>query len=639
MPASSRSSKACTECRQVKLKCDSKLSFPEPCSRCKTRNLVCTFDPTFKRTPTKGQLERVTKQLNQLQSALGLPQHRYLPDYLHVPSTGSRTSSVGSQSSVPSPETSAVPRTVPLQPETYFGLSDSTVDVPEIFRLGSFQISSERVKQLFVHFARQQYRHLPVIDTRRNYAELHHTTPFLFWSIVVVAIRSSNLMNELIDTIEKPYNEFVGRVVVKSPLSLASIQGLLLLCLWPFGVRHQRQDPSWNLCNIALSATIHQDLPGKILRKKGWPNEEEQIGCRTWLACFYVSSCLSASLAVSPPLRTSEDLTNVSKALAIGGSTGEFASQLEIQRQVANYTSVLRDQSLIESSSAIQMYDKELSAIPAHFKEHWTKESEFCLLVAKLNLYTLVILSARSGQSSTPTSSIPGPQNSVGICLLKGFHVAVKMISLYSQLMDQISQKPYDDTDVIPTYYTLPKSYHHSFAQATFFLLRFTTAGSQFPESDRDIARNHIRLAHEIYLRNSQKPDDEPERDAHVIETLSRNGEGENDFPDSQDLSIVRLTAKRAAAIRGKSSSYDAPVPEVPAPASTESIPEAVGVGTSSVPNAQGDSAAFDFQYTDNWLPYFDVPNEVWDINNYPGTMPPVADWSGQTTMMNYSTY
>ena len=281
------------------------------------------------------------------------------------------------------------------------------------------------------------------------------------------------------------------------------------------------------------------------------------------------------------------------------------------------------------------MYDRELSAIPAHFKDQWSKLCEFSLLVAKLHLYTLVILSAKPEQASVTKPGVAGPQNSVGICLLKGFHTAIKMISLYSQILDEISQNAPTDTDIQPTHWILPKSYHLSFAQATFFLLRFTSSGSHFPESDRDIAGNHIRLSHDIYLRLSQRPEDEAERAAKVIETLSRNGGDPAPPPEGLDLSILQIATRRAAQLRGKTFSYDEPAPEVFA----DEAPQVdLGVDVANVPGVQSD-VPYDWQYGEGWLPFFNVPNEVWDIGNYPGIMSTTGDWSGPGTIMNYSTF
>ncbi|KAH7242671.1 hypothetical protein BKA59DRAFT_481172 [Fusarium tricinctum] len=54
----SRPVKACTECKQAKLRCDSKERFPNPCTRCHTRHLFCTVDAAFKRTPARKSVSR-----------------------------------------------------------------------------------------------------------------------------------------------------------------------------------------------------------------------------------------------------------------------------------------------------------------------------------------------------------------------------------------------------------------------------------------------------------------------------------------------------------------------------------------------------------------------------------------------------
>jgi hypothetical protein len=625
MPAASRSSKACTECRQVKLRCDSKVNFPDPCTRCKSRSLTCTFDPAFKRIPTKGQVERLTREVEKLRASQGqlqVPQAPY-----------SYTSSAGSPPSQSSPDESlSLLSLPPIEPDSYFGLSDP-IEKVAIFRLGGFQLPAIRVRECFLHFARHQYKHLPVVDFRRHYAEIYSVTPFLFWTILVVAIRSSSATAELLSSIEGPYNDYLGRVLIRSPLSLSSIQALLLLCLWPFPVQTQRQDPGWNLCNIALSATVQQGLPAKIFRKKGWANDEEQVICRTWLACFYVGARLSCNLAIAPPLRTPEDMANVTKALSIAGTTGEFTAQLEIQRQLASCLSVLSsDQALIESSSAIQLYDRELSAISTQYKDHWTKECDLSLLIAKLQLYTLVILSAKTDNFKSSTN-VAGFQNSVGLCLLKGFHTAVRMISVYSNYLDETKNDTHIDTDIQPTHWILPKPFHLSFAQATFFLLRFTTSGSHFPETDRDIARNHIRLARDLLLRNSQRPDDEAERAARLIQTLSSSDGADVTIQLEEDLHIVRTASRRAAVIRGQSSSHDQPIPEV----FDDAVPpEFDPAAISSNPAENG---AIEWQWPEPWQLYTGVPNDVWDVSNYPGMMPPVGDWTGAATIMDYASY
>lgn len=75
--------------------------------------------------------------------------------------------------------------------------------------------------------------------------------------------------------------------------SIWTIQALLLLCLWPFPVENQLDDPSWEYCGIAVAAALKMGLDGS---PANWgvaiqPTTDE-LTCRlkTWLGCFAVST-------------------------------------------------------------------------------------------------------------------------------------------------------------------------------------------------------------------------------------------------------------------------------------------------------------------------------------------------------------
>ena len=519
-----------------------------------------------------------------------------------------------------SPESEPYHPSGTASPETFFGLA-SVRNTGQIYCLGTFQLLEQQVRDLLLVYARFQHKHLPILDTQRKYQQLYQETPFLFWTLLTVAIRGSKVATEMLDSIMPQYNGYLGQVMIQSPLSLSSIQCLLLICMWPFPVQHQRNDPSWNLCNIALGAMSNLEIPNPTQQNTKAGEDSEAARRRTWLACFQVTSWLGSTLAVRPPLRNVEDLANISKALALDLTSREFAAQIEIQRQVQNYTSVLvSDQALISSPSTIQMFEKELSSVAARFGEDWTLENDIALQVAKLNLHSSVIVSA---SKEIAKSSHPSPNSIIGTSLFKCFQAAVKLISLYSKMMEDVS----NESPTGPTYMVYPKYYHFTFAKSALFLLRFALSrDSGFVESDRDIARNHIRIAHELFLQNAQKPDDECARAARMIDTLGRI-EGTTSAQSIRhvvashgELEIVRAAARHAATLQGRTTSFDAPAPEVPAytpPASSASgmsphgqmLAHNSGDSMTNLQSMSYDPQNFDWQYNEHWLPpYFEAP-------------------------------
>lgn len=80
---------------------------------------------------------------------------------------------------------------------------------------------------------------------------------------------------------------------VKSIRCIYTIQALLLLCLWPFPVDNQREDPSWEYCGVAVAAVLKLTSNGS---QTDWSEANEQCledvrwRLKTWLECFVVST-------------------------------------------------------------------------------------------------------------------------------------------------------------------------------------------------------------------------------------------------------------------------------------------------------------------------------------------------------------
>ena len=185
--------KACTACRQVKLRCNAKEVAPDPCSRCLAQGISCRMDPAFKRVPARRQLEEVSNRLNDLQRSLGLDHGRGLPRSIAgleqtpsvVPefSTRSRDDSYHGRVSI----ASSTPSNDPAPSQATFLNIRATEHGS--WKLGHVTIDADTVLVLFRHFDELLFRHCPYLEPCTSLHELHNSSPLLFWTIILESCR------------------------------------------------------------------------------------------------------------------------------------------------------------------------------------------------------------------------------------------------------------------------------------------------------------------------------------------------------------------------------------------------------------------------------------------------------------------
>ncbi|EXJ94343.1 hypothetical protein A1O1_02737 [Capronia coronata CBS 617.96] len=572
--AQSRLGRACTECRQVKLRCDSTVKFPAPCSRCQATGRACTFDPSFKRTPTRGKLERITKELDELQRVLKKSSQS---QSIAAPST---TDSDGNQAASArtggehallehdSHQASSVDDDAVA--EHFFGLQDPTVlsSCPS-FQLGPVQVSAASVQRLFTLFSRHHYRHLPILDTRKTYVELYSRIPFLFWTIIVVTCRYHPIDAHLHDSLVQPYHQFLGKVLCKAPLSLHAIQALLLLCLWPFPVMTQLYDPSLGYSAMAVSAAKDLRLyKSSLSPHSNAASEEEQIRMKTWLACFQVNTSLSTFRGISSLLHSPSELADIGRALATGSLPTEFAAQVEIQRQISSHINILPiDQSVSANLSAVQTFEEDLGSLERQFHPLNNPEINFMVLRAKLNLYTQTLVSLhrrrREEASSRATTGSTFNQNQyypAEILQVKIFETAGRMIALFHDILDKTPPLTNVQATTRPRS-CYPKYYLHGLIFASFTLVRLFAFGTH---ELHHLFEHTLKRAYEAFMRDSRHPLDEPARAAQLVEVVSRmTTDVEMTVEDRAGASVVYDAIRRAGELRARRSLVEEPIPEV----------------------------------------------------------------------------
>lgn len=240
---------ACVECRQQKSKCDAQERAPEPCTRCKNRNLKCCLKSDYKRTYKRArnaQLENayselrtsindllsslkngntsnnsametakilnedVLRKLNYLLSSEDIDERQTLhssnsaiksDDVHHLPS-GNHNDIVnsnqnGSQKGISVKNTSIQEQNTELLNQTALTSQPKNI-VPTLTdrilhcepkSVQSTYLSSEKIRELYIEFVRYYHPILPLIDTIRGPERIYRLCPPLFWVIMLTALR------------------------------------------------------------------------------------------------------------------------------------------------------------------------------------------------------------------------------------------------------------------------------------------------------------------------------------------------------------------------------------------------------------------------------------------------------------------
>ncbi|KAI1386676.1 uncharacterized protein F4822DRAFT_431547 [Hypoxylon trugodes] len=141
--------KSCSACRQAKTACDARSTTPNPCSRCKEKQLSCRFDKNFKRVSQRQIARNIANRVH------------ILRDLLNGRSDEDRVASIQASATEP---TSVI----------------STSERGSEFQLGTFAVSSTVVHDLFQHFQRYYSIHAPFLQPIASLDRLALDSTLLF---------------------------------------------------------------------------------------------------------------------------------------------------------------------------------------------------------------------------------------------------------------------------------------------------------------------------------------------------------------------------------------------------------------------------------------------------------------------------
>lgn len=310
----SRPIKACTNCRQQKIKCNAGESYPNPCERCKRYGRECVVDPHFR--PRKGgQVELLREDVRRLQSQIREMQSlkseastsNMQPEHDNevlvravVPADDSSPSSLSSSTLSNSP-----PRSIGLrlaEEEQNDGYDVVIVPSQGPYTLENVQLSSEEAEKFHNIFIKDYLDFMPILESK-SAGNLYSQSEFLFWTVMLIASQSeptSDLYLSLVD----PVKRLMAKVCwFQTPRSSHVVQALILLSTWPLPNEKMLDDPSQRYITLAhclgLQLGMHR---GKFIyefsrNQKMMPNAVKWR-TRAWVGIYICREFLSASMGV-----------------------------------------------------------------------------------------------------------------------------------------------------------------------------------------------------------------------------------------------------------------------------------------------------------------------------------------------------
>ncbi|KAF4626825.1 hypothetical protein G7Y89_g11331 [Cudoniella acicularis] len=507
---SARNQKACTSCRQVKVR-------HSIAAHTLSRRLV----PDARKTgfsaesiPTSNGREQeteVTNQLNAIQQTINSPAEQSnlinaLPQLQsHSTSPAIESPSHGSCSNhslvfFPHSNVSDLPN-----PPAYLGL---------------LPLENSQLTILFDYFHAHYYRHCPILDTDIPVRELYYSFPILFWTIIIISSRWHPSLHNLYGCLIEPYRDLLAKTTIRPQKSVEFVQAIVLLCVWPLTVPRQSEDPSWNFCGLATNAGMRMALHRlRANEHLGLSEKASWIRRKTWLALVQANCSLgwNAGVAISSEVLTSFGTPLPAPTKVESG----FIVKVLVLRKFSQFSSMIASlPDKTNSWTLVQNLCKDLDSIRDGCENFWNIESDITVLGAQFGLYTLQLeheaKSHNSGQGGWNQENLSARRNFMHLAYM----AAAKLIYLFSEMLKDGDSPQGSGSGEVPQRH-LPKHYFFLLLLGMAFMLKVKVLHAETIKPDQDQLETHIRRVYEILSSWSREAMDEQGRAIRLMNVIS----------------------------------------------------------------------------------------------------------------------
>lgn len=429
----------------------------------------------------------------------------------------------------------------------------------EAASLGPHAFSEEDIRNRARIYTEHFHPYFPLLDLPLQIGLLQKYSPLLFWAIMIITCRYQPLDISQQKSFEAEFTALLQRLSMTTPLTLHTIQALVLMCVWPLPAVYQLSDPSCLYCSVAGGAAdfLNLNRPVNKHQYQGSQLTDSDLShmSKTLLAIFCVSTWLEMYLGTPRLFKFARDIANIEAHVSRAAVPPALAAEAAIMAVAAKHHSLTVSEMSNEALGAVaEMHLASVDSIKQQFSTIWSQHLEFVALSVKLQLQVSVFVSQirnNEDRSWSPMDNILATSTSF----------ARSIIEIIEFLIPAAPTAGQNYTSAV-AFKILPKSYFRATTYATFFLFKFYYWNKKCREQDRTESRQLINRAREVFRRSSAQiggpsKGDEPGRAYTLLGALLRA-----DFAGTDDLklkiddrggsSIVWDVLRRAYQIRGR---------------------------------------------------------------------------------------
>ncbi|KAI0512636.1 hypothetical protein F5B22DRAFT_648486 [Xylaria bambusicola] len=317
LPSRIKRNTACTSCRDAKVRCNPSSNPDQPCQRCAKLQLTCVVDKTHKRLSRRSKLDELAQEIQSIKESVGSASSNSLPasNAVITPSRDSEQLGITSPSTGSSRSrqhvavgpvgTGAIEPPVALNTPVTTVIQDTSTGPSLPRTLGSYPFSGEDIDYYFQKFFECYHPYMPVVRYR-DANKCYESCPLLFWTIIYVAslryAKSKSLITFLSEEIRRQVFMALGEV----PITLPTLNAIILICSWIFPSCRFHHDPSVMLSSMTTNAAL---LLGLHTGKGGHPeyshgvfknNFTDEEATYTWAGLNIVSQRVSSFMGLPP---------------------------------------------------------------------------------------------------------------------------------------------------------------------------------------------------------------------------------------------------------------------------------------------------------------------------------------------------